>query len=402
MLVFLIIYSVAFALTASFSLRSWDNEIKADGDFFREYAVYKQAIAGQLNLRSDQNRLLESCFFSTILPALIQRMTKIDPGLLFKIFPSAFSALMPAFVYLTVRQYLDVQYSLIAAILVISNFYFLYDSNIGRVGIALGFASGMVWVLLAGNAWLSILFAIAMILSHYGTTYLMLYVIGLTWLVLLVIGQDTLRFAVALVTIGAGVFLWHFVIVKRTGKIIVRAFLGMVFNPKSDTLKRPISCAVIPGITRVEEADNWVQGFFRLEHREAGVQVAFGKTWRFMNIAQKIEWVLSWLIVLFLTAGLGIAAQQGGFTIEFVVLGIIFYSAILLAIAIPHLSVFYGALRVYFSSLIVLAPCFVFGVKIISESVGLNGYLVAWFIIFWYALAVSGWLHRMMGIKKRH
>ncbi len=386
-LVFALIYVVVCILTMFPAVR-----IPIEGDRESEYIIYREAIVGKYHFRNKKGwrehtwyEVLDSCFIPIILPAYLYRILRVNAKRLFQMFPSFFYALMPAFAYLIARNYLDVWGSLLATSVILTSFYFLYEPNIGRIGIGLGFAAGMVWSLLANNWAGTIIFAVCLVLSHYGTTYVMLYVLGITWFILVVTGQPIFIWTVALVSLGMSSVVWHHIIIARAGKNL-RTFLKEIFLLRSATLRSPVSCAIIAG-DKVEKVSRF-RGFFKLSHRECTLQHAFGKNLKSTNIPQKIEWVLSWIIVLSVTLGLAVGHTP---------ITIAFYSAILLAMVIPHLSVFYGSIRVFFSSLIVLAPCFVIGVKTVF-----GNYWVGLIILILYGLAVSGVLHRMMGINKRN
>src|SRR3972149_11509966 len=98
--VFLLIYLLTLVFMLHYNLT---HPIVNDGVY--EYRGYLLNIKeGWLYRYSSINSVLVSIWF----PAMLQRMTGIDPMILFRIFPPVFYAMAPTFTYLMSRRYLGI------------------------------------------------------------------------------------------------------------------------------------------------------------------------------------------------------------------------------------------------------------------------------------------------------
>ena len=117
----------------------------------------------------------------TILPTMWARMLRIDDPYVFKIFFQAFFALSAAALYLVCRRHFSRTSAFLAAIFYISFPTFLTDMPfITRQETGFTFLSVAALVLMS-DSWASaarrfwfVIFGIAIVLSHYSTTYLLL------------------------------------------------------------------------------------------------------------------------------------------------------------------------------------------------------------------------------------
>ena len=422
----LIIYFLALGITLGYALTK--TEIISDKAI--EYLLYLEAVkSGSWHFVTDN--IVNSCLMITYIPAIIQRITHIDATLLFKIYPCFFYSLMPMFVYLTSRKYLNIWYSLISAFLILSNFYFLYNSfYTGRVGLAWAFFAGLIWAVLNQRFVWSLVLSILIIFSHYGTAYVAIIILGTAWLVSLIIkrkwNKEYLNFGIVLAVLIAVTLVWHGAIARESGRYteeFVKSALTLEPTKPEDITEKykqttspdqnPVvttsngqtseTQSVITSSTPDTEKSVITQRIgtiFELEYKESVVQVAFGKTLPYMNIPQKIEFVLSWLIVLLLTGGLLAALLRNKLSDIHAIMAVTVYGLIVLTVAIPYLSVFYGISRVYFTAMAIIAPCFAMGTQEVSKLLKINGYILPAIILVVYALCVSGIMHSWFGIVK--
>src|SRR4030042_4446723 len=138
-----------------------------------EYLAYIELIEGKR-----PEGLIKACPMITYLPMVLNKYFRIGRDTAFKITPCFFFALTPVFCYLTAREYLDIWGSLVAVLFICSDFYFTYYPNIGRMAAAIGWLSGVVWLLITGHPLLAVPFGLMVMLSHYNTSIFML---GLTF-----------------------------------------------------------------------------------------------------------------------------------------------------------------------------------------------------------------------------
>ncbi len=391
------IYLVALLLTIT--------DAKIQADRLREYESYLQVIGGATTFNSG---LVGSSLLAVWLPAQIHLLTGFDATWVFKVFPCLLFSLMPAFVYLLSRRYLNRWDSLLAAGLILSSFYFAYNPSMGRVGIAWGILAVLMWSVVGRHWRTAILFSSLLVLAHYGTVYLTMFTVGFTLLLLLVLRlKDKVDLKVVGITFVAllvGVTAW-FNLAAPYARNNVYLFIEQSVTGESGTLTTPAFVEALPEEEQqvlVEEfkESTRLQNFMRLESREQAVQAAFGKTLPYMNAPQKVEFALSWIVVITLTGGLFYSYRRKILTPSHQWLAVAFYLAAVVTTIIPHMSMFYGAVRVYFTGLSVLATCFVIGVNRFSSIIRMPKYILSTGIVIFYGLSVSGILHSWFGIGK--
>ena len=397
----LILYTYALCLTG---IKSWRTKLVTDRsiecDWEREYHVYEDMLKG--NWRELQNHeMLSSAITVALFPYLIHRLTRLNAEMVFKIFPSFISALVPVFIYLIARQFLNVGYSTMASFYVLCTFFFLYSGILGRLGIALGFMSGVLYFLLTGNTLVASLLVVLVVASHYGTSHYLLYILTASWIIMMIITPgltpNDISIFTVLAVLALSIFVWHRVIFKHTGDVMLGNLREALFFT-SPTLDAPIYIASPDGSLIIRpygfnEGKGKAHALFELEHRDPIVQVAFGRTWQYLNILQKVELVLSWLTVVLMIAGLILSILWMGITF-YIILALVSFSAIVISVAIPHVSIYYGVARTYLTALILLAPCFVVGIEALANIMEVNGYVLGFIIVVMYGLCVSKVLRR--------
>jgi len=270
---------------------------------------------------------------------------------------------------------------LIAAFVVIAGSFIIFFPDMGRVGVSWGFLAGMIWALLERRWWWSLIFAVLIVFSHYGNTLIAIGVIGILFLSQLVIKRRFIKqFAVVLAVLIIITGVWHFWIAGSSGFTVGKNFLSIGDAP-----------------TLLDQGDDY---WFNIEAREGVLQEAFGLNYSDMNIPQRIELVANWVMVIFITVGmiLLILKKQGDFDTR--VLAVILYSLIIITAAIPWFSVYYGAQRVYFTALIIIAPCFYLAVKYIARIFRMPSYGLAGVVFIPYVLSVSGLIYLPFGVVK--
>lgn len=383
--VFVILYMVVLGITGRYAI--YEQVIIADQS--REYLVYLEAI-NSAGWHYINDNTLNACLMVTYLPAQIQKVTGWDAELLFKFFPCIFYSLLPPFIYLIARKYMGVGYALLASGLVLCNFFFLYSPSIGRVGVALGFMAGLIWGLLNRNYYTAGVFAALVVFSHYGTAYITTGILSavVLWLVVRRRWDKEFRVAlVALVVVSLTVFIWYHTIAITPGDYA-----------KGFTVKSFESA-----MTAIPESDLEVihkESFYSLSSREEVIQVAFGKTWDTMNIPQKIEFGLSWMIVILVSWGLVYVIKRRKLMEIHRVMVVASYLLILLSMAIPYISNYYGMGRVWLTSLVIMVPPFVLGIKALAGRYAKFSYIIILSILIPYGMCVSGAMHLLFGISK--
>jgi len=336
-----------------------------------EYDIYLQILdnGGWLNIPAST---VVSCLFSTYVPAMLQLWLGLsNETLIFDLLPCLFFALMPAFIYLIARAQLSRGYSLCAVGLVLASSIFIYPN--GRVGIALGLLSGMLWAVLSGHLKLSILFAIFVPFAHYGTVYIAIGYLAIPLVCHLcdwIKKWDRIRLvSIPLLVLVALTVFWH----------------GYIFE-------QPFISAKAFMRNTVEETTTLIlPQYFSFENSEALIQHAFGKGLADFTVKRKIGWVTSWLTVILLSLGLFQSLRKRLFSQTHRFIAVAAYVLLVATVVVPYISTHYGIGRVYYVGLITLAPMFGQGLKLIGQR-GLWVGLVLLVIFSWATNGIAGGL----------
>ncbi len=392
-------------------------------DRLQEYNQYLNIIKNNGAFLFD-NSLVNSSLFATWIPARLQTILKLNnQEIIFNLIPCVFFALMPPFIFLITKKYYNVRLSIITALLPLSFFYFAYYSNLGRVSIVWGFTAGLIWSLISKKYKWSMVFIVFIVTSHYGTSYLIMFsLIGLflvTCLLSLIKtsynkeSKNNLKFILVITVFSIiSTFVWYKTIAPYTGEV-VESFIKSSVDLKGEVLNKPKTIINSENEKTIEAESNIIEtfdknvseyktyrNFFMIESRESVVQIAFGKTFSTMNIPRKVEFIISWIIVLLITMGLIISIKEKKYNIITLKFMAILYSMILVTIILPHISVYYGVIRVYFTALPILTLCFITSTNKLSDKLKINKYALPLSVITLHYITVSGILHSWFGIVK--
>ena len=378
--VFLLIYLLTLVFMLHYNLT---HPIVNDGVY--EYRGYLLNIKeGWLYRYSSINSVLVSIWF----PAMLQRMTGIDPMILFRIFPPVFYAMAPTFTYLMSRRYLGILDSVTASLVVILGSYILFFPDLGRVGVALGILAGLIWALLNRKLLTSTTFAVLLVYAHYATA---LIAIGLMLIVLIrQLLHDRQAIRVTVATLCALVIFfgaWHFGISHYSGE----SMLWTLLHPGE---ARGVLEDFIPGV-RVDVPEG---GFFELRSRDYITQEAFGAHFATNSTPLKIEILINWIVVGFISLGLLLVFRDKRIDDIFKIVLTTMFGLTALSVIVPSISVFYGTQRVYFTATLVLATCFPIGVHWLASKIHLRPILLSSTVLTVYGLSTSGLMYRLFGL----
>lgn len=407
-LTLLAIYLIGLSIALNYA---FTYDFTAASDTALEYSIYMLAIENGGRWTFLMDNMLISCLMTTLFPAWLQLLSKIEPLTLFIWYECLIIAVLPVLVYQLAQKYILKRYALLAPAFVMAQMYFLHAPSYARINIAVAFFVALLLVILSDSMSkklrlpLLIVLSTGLIFSHYGVAIISTAMLAATCILVPLLRKGKLSTATvllattALVLITSG-FIWYGLITKAPLKYANRTIINaaqLERLTKLYTEKGPNR----PGTRPVYEAVE--VGFFSLDTREPVIQVAFGKTWPHMNIAQKTEFVFSWLTVIGLSLGLLLLAlyyRCCGFPLELVAMMAIGYGLILLTIAVPYLSHSYGIARVYYHVATVLSLCFVVGTTTISKFLGMKLYIVPIAIYIPFALCTSGIMHQFFGLTR--
>ena len=144
--------------------------------------------------------------------------------------------------------------------------------------------------------------------------------------------------------------------------------------------------------------------FFNLGTRDSLVRVALGFTFSKMNGAQRVEFFLSWIIVLALSYGLLLVVIKKDLRdklgLGFVVFLVVCYAMIAIAVLAPYLSRVAGMYRTYYTALIPLSICLVIGLMDLAKRMRVSVDLLLALIIVPYFFCTTGLLHAFLGFSR--
>lgn len=177
------IYMMGLSLLLMTSLRSW---YTTGHDVQREYRVFRLSQASGLwNIKSFRDPF-NACLSITILPTVLANLLHIPDPYVYKVYFQLIFAVVPVLVYLLMRRYLSRGKSYLSAIYFIAFPTFFTDmSMLNRQEIAFLFLALMLLVIfdtriaLKRRRGLFLAFALGMVLSHYSTTYSVIFILVL-------------------------------------------------------------------------------------------------------------------------------------------------------------------------------------------------------------------------------
>jgi len=404
-LIYLAVLPVLIWKATAFSIKS-DRSI--------EYHEFQQMGAtGKLLTKSS---LCSSSVMAILLPHLISKVVG-HRELVFRITPCFFQALLPAFTYLTASLYFSQIEAIALGLFASAHYYIAFYSNYGRVSCAWGMLAGLTWSLLAGQIGWSVLFVVILVLSHYGTTFFALYVFGLTWVAQVFWQENFTHLSILLVVLMALSWFWFFIIHSSTGYFVWMTiyaafksfYVAIKFKePAPDYSESSASgSTMVVSIPRLPDYSVWRDKFARIRHilapniREPVLVALYGQSFKDMKYPQKVELILTWLIVAsFIVGILGFLARIEALPPIYHQLATVASSTIVLGLVLPHASKAYGFVRIYFTALLFINGFFLLGVRTIAEWLSMNYMLLLWGLITMYALSVSGLTHKLYNFDK--
>lgn len=381
---FLIFSAIYFACLGLFLWRTFSYPMISDR--LSEYYVFCRMIAGKIP--DPRYRSLNYCVMVTVFPYLVHRLFSLDAFKMFRMTPSLFLALSPAFAYLTSRELAPEIYSLIASGLMLSAILaHSYSDDLGRNAIGWGALSGSFYAVITGHFWLILVFSAILALSHYGAPYFSLFIFGGSWFIYHLAGLDTTSLATAVIALLVALSIrrtdlmmnsmvrniitqhperfenWEkkMVILEHTPEgswLIARKLKTSSVAPTElipQSSGESITKTFARRIRRCKSGLNiWLINFLSI--RDPVLQLALGFTWGQIKWPSKIEFIANWIVLLLLHISLASFVMRG--LSVWLVTALFAYLAIWLTVLIPYLSQTYRVIRVYCLSLIFLLPIF--------------------------------------------
>jgi uncharacterized membrane protein len=215
----MVLYSVALAMMWSYSLRG---SLVFGFDIATEYQRLNQTVAAGVWHLAHHNDAYGAMLSVTIVPAELHFLSGTSTLLVFKAVFPVIGALFPLEVFGLARRVLSRSWAFAAAAFTLAQLSFSHElPALARQEVALVFFAALIAVMLSsqlprGSQWaLVVLLALAMVLSHYSTTYVAITLTGLSlplqWI--LSFFRDIKRFTgaivLAFVVSVVGAIVWY-------------------------------------------------------------------------------------------------------------------------------------------------------------------------------------------------
>lgn len=421
------IFLISISMVLLLGLRS--NHIIGT-DVHTEYYIFQQTVQnGQWDIIL--NSTLDACLNISILPAVYQSFLGIDPEYTFKILYPVLFSVCPLIIYIIVSKYIKSGYAFLASVFFLSQQSFLMTAVGPRSRLAVMFFALAIMVLFSdeldeiNKRVLFITFTFSCIVSHYSTTYIYFFLllgmlIGtkiIHWMCLsgrlqLIYKNQSKRFLKSskinqeisclslkphfgtgmLVFVFVAIFLWY------------SQITGVAFDQ---------------GVRFFERSLLSLQDFFIIESRHEGVQGALGQNLGDKGIPQRIEFVFSWLAIVFI--GIGVlntlaryrqcvalddtptrvppsSLLYRRFDVEFFVASVICSAILVISVALPFVLKGYGMQRTFFQMMVILSLFFVIGGIAIAESLRFRkrGHLLVLFVLVTFFMCTTGVIYQIL------
>ena len=178
----IILYSVGLAILWSFALRS---DLVNGFDIATEYYDLHQAVLTGIWHTAHPGDAYGAMLSITVLPAELHALSGIPSLLIFKVVYPAIYALFPVAIFGLARRILSTPWAFAAAAFAIGQYAFAEIAGFARQEIALVLFVAVIaaildtWIRRFPQWCLVVLLGLAMVVSHYSTTYVAITVVGL-------------------------------------------------------------------------------------------------------------------------------------------------------------------------------------------------------------------------------
>ena len=293
------------------------------------------------------DNILSSCLTTTLFPAMLQRLTGIDPLLLFKVYSCVLIAFLPVIVYLIAKRYMKPEYAFIAALFIVTRFYFFKGPIFARIDIALLFFALALLVLpMAIRTWqkysLLALLSVFIVISHYGTAFVSIFILGLACVIL----QASYLLTKPRRLYTGGVLILFICLVTSS-------FLWYSLFPIG-----PLHYGTFVVKTAVAAHGDYLN----IGAKETVVYIFLGAGLKHLLLDMKMNFALFWFINALMASGL-IATLLKKWQVdkEIIYIALASYIVIFLALLVTPIETYYGFIRIYFQAIVILVIFLVIG-----------------------------------------
>lgn len=403
-------------------------------DIHTEYYVFRQTLdQGRWQLLLNSN--LDSCLSISVLPVVYYSFLNVEPEMLFKTLYASLLAGAPLAVYVLSRQVLTARYAYLAAMFFVAQPLFTWGASGPRTSLAVLLFSISLMAMYSdrcsvmGQRLWPIALSIGCIFSHYTTSYIFLFALGLAWLIhkamprriqlrsldidaVRVDGASPVHRRVAvspsaplrvsrrrapvtgatLAILGLGIFMWH-------GLVIQTPFAG--------------------GVGVISRSIGRLAEFAAVEARGEVVAEAFELGFDGRSAPQIVDWLSSWLTVVLIGVGVVTAVVRllhahrparperklrrspEILHLNADLIWLALACSVLLAaqVVLPYVSVSYGFGRSMLQTSVVLAPFFVWGgLRLAGFPTRSLGVLPAVAVLVTFFMSSTGLTYALAGV----
>lgn len=183
------IYFISLSLLLLISMRSW---YVSGWDIQNEFKLFQLTKELMLWSPANWNDAYNACLSITLLPTIITKLTAFPDDYVYKLLYQIIFAFTPVIIFQTFKQYVRPVLAYLAVVYIIAQPLFIQPMTaLMRQEIAFLFFALIIYVLFENKSGylkrtiLFVLFSLGMILSHYSTTYVAVFILTLAYLVTL-------------------------------------------------------------------------------------------------------------------------------------------------------------------------------------------------------------------------
>lgn len=406
-------------------------------DAHLEYYLFQQTY-NELHWRIfEPGSPVSACLSVTLLPTIYQSLLNINSEYLMKVLYPLLFSVSPLIVYLLSRKYIGDFYSFLAALFFISQVIFLSAAGNPRTTMAILFFSlSMMVLFLRGlsdfdRILLFIVFAASCIVSHYSTTYIFFFVLLFTWIGTQLLSWLNRRRRLAAANSegdppaspsknrsGGNIAppkalpSWSTRFKSHVTITAVALFFVMLFLWYSQLT----TASFTSGVKFISSTFQNLRQFFILESRGAG-GLLLGQGVQYLGVPQKIEWVFSWLTILFIAIGVlallisyyrratvssgkEISLTLDKVNTEYLALGLSCALILFISIALPRILTGYGMQRTYGQMMTILAPLFVLGGITLARFLKAKPYWLIPIVLIPYFMCTTTLVYQAFGVPR--
>lgn len=368
-------------------------------DVHTEYGVYFQTTLDNLYWSAFGHSTLDACLSISLLPTIFQAILNVDAHeYLFKGVYVSICSFGPLAIYIISKKYIGELYAFLASFFFISQSTFLSVAGSPRTNVAIFFVALVVMVFFsnkiepAKRKILLIVFMFSMVVSHYSTTYIFIFILLFSW------------FAIK-------VFSIRYIFKKNITLRIIMLLFIFIFIWYSQITETAFS----HGVRFVRDTVTELNNFFVEESRAPQFRQLFGEELAY-PVLSRVNVAVTWCT--FILIGIGVLTTlkrykemiiiarinlknpdflKEKFKMDYLAMALVCLGLLVIMIAVPHVSVGYSIQRLYSLVIVILSVCFVMGGIILSKHLKMQAYLLILLILIPYFLFVAGAMYQICG-----